>query len=108
MLASIIKTTYDNIFYFINNGNILVFCDAPQKFQKSFQDPASASVEWLLNLHDIIMIDLWIILGIIFFLFYKILTKKKYLINMLSYLQKKLLQNFMQKENWFLDVQKKI
>lgn len=68
------KTFFNSDFNFIIINNSLCKCDAPQKFQLGFQDPATQTVEWLLKLHDIIMIDLWIIIGIILYILYIILS----------------------------------
>jgi len=69
-----VQNLFNSHFNFIILNNSLCKCDAPQKFQLGFQDPATQTVEWLLKLHDIIMIDLWIIIGIILYILYVILS----------------------------------
>lgn len=71
------QINFNSYFNFIIVNNFLCKCDTPQKFQFGFQDPATQTVEWLLKLHDIIMIDLWIIIGIILYILYIILSYNK-------------------------------
>lgn len=51
-----------------------LICDAPEAYQLGMQDPATISAEWLANLHDTIMIDLLVVVGVIFFLLYYVIT----------------------------------
>jgi len=49
-------------------------CDAPERLQCGIQDPATESMEWLINLHNYVMGDLIVVLIIIMFLLYQILN----------------------------------
>ena len=53
---------------------LFAFCDAPERYQISFQDPATTTAELLINLHDSIMIDLMVVVGLILFLLYFVFT----------------------------------
>lgn len=48
----------------------IITCDAPVNYQLANQDPATEVMEWMLNFYDLIMVDLIIIVGIIFYLVY--------------------------------------
>lgn len=50
-------------------------CDAPEDYQIWLQDPATEGVEWLINLHDAIMVDLLLIIGTVGFMVYVVLTQ---------------------------------
>ncbi len=52
----------------------MAFCDAPRRLQFGVQDPATESMEWLINLHNFVMCDLLIVLSVIMFLLYEVLT----------------------------------
>jgi len=53
-----------------------IFSDAPQRFQFGIQDPATASIEWLIALHDTVMISLAVVVTLIMFLLYEIIIAK--------------------------------
>jgi cytochrome c oxidase subunit 2 len=50
--------------------------DAPERFQVGIQDPATTSIEWLIALHDKVMISLVVIVTVIIFLLYEIIIAK--------------------------------
>ncbi len=49
------------------------FCDAPEPFQMSIQDPATEVLEWMIDLYDLICFELIIIISIIFVLLLNII-----------------------------------
>ncbi len=70
-------------FYFLINSLFLgsfsiltAFLDAPQKYQMGVQDPATTSIEWLIALHDKVMITLAVVVTVIMFLLYELMTAK--------------------------------
>lgn len=54
-------------FYFIS------FCDCPQSFQMVPQDPATKTLEWMIDFYDLICFELIIIISIIFILLLNII-----------------------------------
>lgn len=52
----------------LNFNTVSISCDAPERYQVFIQDPATESMEWLLNLHDSIMVNLVMVVAVIFFL----------------------------------------
>ena len=75
---------WKNLYFYLNilyKKNTIIF-DAPISGQVYFQDPATSYVEYLIILHDKIMYYLIIVLTIVFWILYKIissfLTKNKY------------------------------
>lgn len=58
------------MFYF---NFFLSFCDVPEHFQVTIQDPATDVLEWMIDLYDLICFELIIIVTIILFLLLNIL-----------------------------------
>lgn len=52
------------------------YCDAPKSYQMGMQDPATTGVEWLMALHDTVMMNLCVIVVLIMFMLHQILTAK--------------------------------
>jgi cytochrome c oxidase subunit 2 len=48
-------------------------CDAAVPYQLYIQDPATEVLEWMINFHDLIMVDVIVIISIIMFLLYTLL-----------------------------------
>jgi len=57
-------------------SHMFIFSDAPQRFQFGIQDPATASIEWLIALHDKVMISLAVVVTLIMFLLYELIVAK--------------------------------
>ncbi len=49
------------------------YCDAAESYQIAIQDPATEVLEWMINFHDLIMVDVILIIAVIFFLIYTLL-----------------------------------
>ena len=56
--------------------HLFIFSDAAQRFQFGIQDPATASIEWLIALHDTVMISLAVVVTVIMFLLYELIVVK--------------------------------
>lgn len=64
------------------------FCDIPQHYQCTTQDPATNILEWMINLYDLICFELIIIVSIIIVLLLSILYSPSHLDNELRYSQR--------------------
>jgi cytochrome c oxidase subunit 2 len=69
---SVITLVY---FFFIN---FFSFCDAPQSFQMTIQDPATEVLEWMIDLHDLLCFELLIIISIIIVLLLNIIFNSQH------------------------------
>jgi cytochrome c oxidase subunit 2 len=56
-----------NLFLFVS------FCDTPEPYQFYIQDPATDVLEWMISFHDLLMVNMILIVGIIFYLLYNLL-----------------------------------
>lgn len=74
------------ISYFI--FSLQIFCDIPQHYQCTTQDPATNILEWMINLYDLICFELIIIVSIIAVLLLSILYSPSHLDNELRYPQR--------------------
>ena len=61
---------FDNLIFF-HYGT--VYCDAPEPYQVSIQDPATQVLEWMTHFHDFLMLILILIVVIIFCLIYDLI-----------------------------------
>jgi cytochrome c oxidase subunit 2 len=57
-----------------NKLNTIIFCDSPENWQISFQDPASPIMEGIITLHHDIVFYETIIFGIVFWIFIRTIT----------------------------------
>jgi cytochrome c oxidase subunit 2 len=55
-----------------------VSCDAAVPYQLYIQDPATEVLEWMINFHDLIMVDVIVIISIIMFLLYTLLSNSNH------------------------------
>lgn len=60
-----------NLFAFLSF--FLSFCDVPERYQMTIQDPATDVLEWMIDLYDLICFELIVIVSIIFVLLLSIL-----------------------------------
>lgn len=74
------------ISYFI--FSLQIFCDIPQHYQCTTQDPATNILEWMINLYDLICFELIIVVSIIAVLLLSILYSPSHLDNELRYPQR--------------------
>lgn len=52
---------------------VYLFCDVPEHYQMTIQDPATNILEWMIDLYDLICFELIIVVSIIFVLLFNIL-----------------------------------
>ena len=64
------------------------FCDAPQHYQCTIQDPATNVLEWMIDLYDLLCFDLIIVVSVIFVLLLSILFSPLHLDNEKRYSDK--------------------
>lgn len=62
-------------------------CDAAEPFQMKIQDPATDILEWMIDFHDLIMVDMVIIIGLVFFLLYTVIFQFSDSVNKISSVQ---------------------
>jgi len=62
-------------------------CDVAEPFQMKIQDPATDILEWMIDFHDLIMVDMVIIIGLVFFLLYTVISQFSYSVNKTSSVQ---------------------
>jgi len=51
-----------------------LYCDAAERYQTGIQDPATEVLEWMINFHGLLMVDVILIICVIFFLIYNLLV----------------------------------
>ncbi len=57
---------------------MFIFCDIPEPYQKTIQDPATETLEWMIDFYDLICFELIIVVSIISVLLFNILYSAKH------------------------------
>jgi len=61
--------------------SLFSFCDVPLHYQITIQDPATKTLEWMIDLYDLIFFDLIVVVSIVFVLLISILFSSSHLDN---------------------------
>lgn len=76
------------LFISISIFSMFSFCDIPLHYQMTIQDPATKTLEWMIDLYDLICFDLIVVVSIVFVLILSILFLPMHLDNEKRYSSK--------------------